>query len=89
MKKILVGSIYLYQKTLSFETGFIPRVLGIKKGTCRFYPSCSEYTKQAILKHGSFYGVILGAKRIARCNPLHEQGVDLVPEHLSFRKKVR
>ncbi|MDP3559519.1 MAG: membrane protein insertion efficiency factor YidD [Legionellaceae bacterium] len=45
---------------------------------CRFYPSCSEYTKQAIFKYGIFLGLWKGFKRILRCNPWHTGGEDLV-----------
>ncbi len=47
---------------------------------CRFTPTCSEYTKQAILKYGSIKGLKLGLKRIKRCVPWGEYGYDPVPE---------
>jgi putative membrane protein insertion efficiency factor len=47
--------------------------------SCRFTPSCSEYTKEAILKHGILKGTALGVKRIARCNPWGGSGYDPVP----------
>lgn len=43
---------------------------------CIFYPTCSEYTKQAILKYGFFYGTFKGVKRIIRCNPFSKGGID-------------
>jgi putative membrane protein insertion efficiency factor len=46
---------------------------------CRFHPTCSEYTYQAIDKYGVLKGGWLGAKRIVRCNPLNPGGVDPVP----------
>ncbi|MGN1393769.1 MAG: membrane protein insertion efficiency factor YidD [Succinivibrionaceae bacterium] len=61
--------IVFYQHTLSHIIG----------NQCRFYPTCSEYTKQAILIHGFFYGCFLGLKRIIKCNPLNKGGVDIVP----------
>lgn len=48
---------------------------------CRYYPSCSHYTLQAIQHHGVVRGVWLGTKRIARCHPWAEGGVDDIPEH--------
>lgn len=68
--------IILYQKYLSPDTGRIPKVLGISRKTCIFYPSCSEYTKQALVKYGFFKGSWLGFKRILKCNPFSEPRVD-------------
>lgn len=46
---------------------------------CRFYPTCSEYMKQAIIKYGVIKGGFLGIKRILRCHPFNEGGYDPVP----------
>ena len=69
MIKILIFLIKVYKKTLSpiFE------ILGIK---CKYYPNCSEYTKQAIEKYGTIYGILLGIKRILKCNPWSKGGYD-------------
>jgi putative membrane protein insertion efficiency factor len=67
--KILQGLIRVYQRLLSPLLG--PR--------CRFYPSCSQYTLEALEVHGVLYGVWLGICRIARCHPLHPGGLDPVP----------
>jgi putative membrane protein insertion efficiency factor len=79
MKQLLVLLIVFYQKALSPDTGFLPRIFGKSKPTCIYYPTCSEYAKIAIVKYGVFKGVSMGLARIARCNPLHEPSVDLVP----------
>ena len=68
MRYVLVGLIRVYQKF----SRLMPPV-------CRFNPSCSEYTRQAILRHGSLKGTWLGVCRIARCHPWHAGGDDPVP----------
>ena len=47
---------------------------------CRFYPNCSEYSLEAITKHGIFYGGWLSVCRILKCQPIHPGGIDWVPE---------
>ena len=69
MKKILIRTILGYQKHIS-------PVLTAKGVQCKYYPSCSEYTKQAIEKYGCLKGCYIGGKRILRCNPFSKGGYD-------------
>ena len=69
MKKLLIHLIEKYQEHLSP----INEHYNIK---CKYFPTCSEYTKQAIEKYGSVKGCLLGLKRILRCNPFSKGGYD-------------
>ena len=68
---------YLCVKLIAFYQTFISPV---KPPSCRFYPTCSEYARQAFLMHGFFKGAVLSAYRILRCNPFCRPGLDPVPE---------
>ena len=61
--------LFLYKKCLS---PFLP-------ASCRFYPSCSHYAGQAVDRYGAVKGGLLGLKRILRCHPFSEGGLDPVP----------
>jgi putative membrane protein insertion efficiency factor len=73
-KNIILKLIRIYQKTLSFDHGlfsFAKTQLG-----CRFFPSCSQYSYEAIEKYGVLKGGFLGVKRILRCHPFSKGGMD-------------
>jgi len=65
MKKILIFLIHLYQKN-PFK----------RYPVCVFIPSCSEYTKEAIIKYGPVKGIYLGVRRILRCHPWQKNHYD-------------
>ena len=69
MKSFLLGMLWLYQKLLSPWIG----------NQCRFYPTCSEYARQAVEVHGNLRGSALAAKRLCKCHPWHPGGFDYVP----------
>ncbi len=51
-------------------------------GSCRFYPSCSEYAIEAFRLHGPLRGLMLSSRRVMRCHPLSSGGLDLVPPRI-------
>lgn len=65
MRSILIAVINFYQTFLSFDRGVL--AVFAPGGACRYEVSCSEYTKQAVLRHGIARGLGLGLKRIWRC----------------------
>lgn len=69
MKKLALGLIRFYKK---FISPALPP-------SCRYYPTCSEYTYQAIEKYGVLHGGWMGFKRIMRCHPFTRGGYDPVP----------
>ncbi|MEG1008326.1 MAG: membrane protein insertion efficiency factor YidD [Clostridia bacterium] len=73
MKKIIKFPSYLAVKLIEFYQKYISSSFGNR---CIFYPTCSEYTKQAIIKYGAILGSIKGFLRILRCNPFSKGGVD-------------
>lgn len=78
MKHFLIFLIKLYQKTLSRDTGLLSYIYSER--TCRFHPTCSQYTLEAIERFGSLKGSYLGFKRVIRCHPWNEGGIDEIPE---------
>lgn len=69
MQRLLILLIGVYRYALSPFLG----------NNCRFYPSCSCYAQEAIASHGAIRGTWLTARRLSRCHPWHEGGVDPVP----------
>ena len=66
---VLLVPIWIYQKAISPYT----------PPSCRFTPTCSEYARQALIKHGPVKGLWLAVRRILRCHPWGGSGYDPVP----------
>lgn len=75
LKKVILRLILLYQKT-SFFHGYIARVLFLTDKVCRFTPTCSQYTYEAIEKYGVVKGSFKGLTRVVRCHPWSAGGTD-------------
>ena len=69
MKAVLIAALRSYQYALRPMLG----------ANCRFYPSCSDYAREAIERHGAARGSWLAARRVCRCHPYHPGGYDPVP----------
>lgn len=70
MKGLVLRLIGFYQRAVS------PHL----PDSCRFIPTCSEYSRVAVQRYGALKGSWMGLKRILRCNPFHKGGYDPVPE---------
>ncbi|HOJ94677.1 membrane protein insertion efficiency factor YidD [Fervidobacterium sp. 2310opik-2] len=77
MRKVILKLIRFYQKYIS----------PLKPPTCRFEPTCSTYTYQAVERFGILKGLLLGFWRVLRCNPLSKGGHDPVPTEFYLFKK--
>jgi uncharacterized protein len=69
MKTVLLAAVRGYQYALRPMLG----------ANCRFYPSCSDYAREAIERHGALRGSWLATRRVCRCHPYHPGGFDPVP----------
>lgn len=77
MKRLVLALIRFYQKTHIFHIGVL-KTLFMTDAVCRFKPTCSEYTYQAVEKYGAGKGILLGLARIIRCHPWAKGGYDPV-----------
>ncbi|MBI3385253.1 membrane protein insertion efficiency factor YidD [Candidatus Gottesmanbacteria bacterium] len=77
MKQFILKSIRFYQKHLNINNS-LTRALFLTDSSCRFLPTCSEYSYQAIGKYGILQGSFLALKRIIRCHPFSKGGPDPV-----------
>ncbi|MBI3682497.1 MAG: membrane protein insertion efficiency factor YidD [Acidobacteria bacterium] len=68
MRELLMAALRLYKRWIS---PCLP-------SACRFYPTCSEYTLEAVHRYGAARGLWLGLKRLGKCHPFHEGGCDPV-----------
>lgn len=73
MRRLIIGLLKGYQYCVS----------PLFPASCRFWPNCSSYSVEAVEKHGSLKGLWLSIRRVARCNPWHSGGVDIVPDYQS------
>lgn len=76
MKYILMALVSFYKAAIS----------PLLPPSCRYYPTCSTYTYQALVKHGALKGSLMGIARILRCNPFAKGGVDPVPDDFTLRR---
>jgi putative membrane protein insertion efficiency factor len=73
-RRIAQALVLGYQKTLSPDHGLLQPLFPY--GYCKYHPSCSEYTYQALGKYGLIKGLVLGSWRVLRCNPWSKGGDD-------------
>ncbi|MGH8529160.1 MAG: membrane protein insertion efficiency factor YidD [Nevskiales bacterium] len=73
MRRLLIAVVRAYQRLLS------PVLHAVAGPRCRFYPSCSQYSVEALQRHGALHGSWLAARRVCRCHPFNAGGHDPVP----------
>lgn len=78
LRKILIFFIKLYRKYIS----------PLKKSTCRFYPTCSQYAIDAINEYGGFKGSAMAVRRLLRCHPWNPGGYDPVDKKKETKNDV-
>ncbi len=78
MKYIIICTVKFYRKFIS----------PLKRPTCRFYPTCSAYTLEAVSRFGTFKGLYISMRRILRCHPFSKGGFDPVDAYFE-RKKLK
>jgi len=76
MQTVLIALLRFYKLAVSPMLG----------NRCRFYPSCSDYAREAIQYHGAARGTYLAARRLCRCHPFSAGGIDLVPPPTSEKR---
>jgi uncharacterized protein len=69
MRELVTGVLRLYKWSIS----------PLLPSACRFHPTCSEYMREAVERHGAMRGIRIGLCRLLRCHPLHSGGYDPVP----------
>jgi len=69
MRAVIIVLLRFYKRALS----------PLLPPACRYYPTCSEYTMEAVARYGAARGLWLGIKRLSRCHPFHAGGLDPVP----------
>ncbi|MDZ4229957.1 MAG: membrane protein insertion efficiency factor YidD [Candidatus Veblenbacteria bacterium] len=72
--RLIARAIVWYQRTLSPDHGWGRYLL--PTAGCRYYPSCSEYTRQAVVRYGAARGSLLGLRRLTHCHPFSTGGYD-------------
>ena len=68
IKRLFIAIVKFYRNYLA----------SLKLPTCRFYPTCSEYTLESLERFGAIKGILKGIKRVLKCHPLHRGGYDPV-----------
>jgi putative membrane protein insertion efficiency factor len=79
MRGIVIAAINVYQMTWPIREPFVRMFGNPDAYECRFTPTCSQYTIDAVQKHGVAKGLVLGFRRLGRCRPNHPGGHDPVP----------
>jgi len=89
LSEIIIGFIDFLLRLYQMFISPLKLFLFGAQSCCRFYPSCSSFTRQALVEFGLLKGIYISFNRLLRCHPWNEGGIDLVSDHNSSGTSIQ